>query len=47
MKIVQIEPLGITDEQLKSLVEKLENNGDEYILLTIVVKMIQINSLNG
>ena len=31
MKIVQIEPLGITDEQLKSLVEKLENNGDEYI----------------
>lgn len=29
MKIVQIEPLGITDEQLKSLVEKLENNGDE------------------
>lgn len=33
MKIVQIEPLGITDEQLKSLVEKLENNGDEYIAL--------------
>ena len=31
MKIVQIEPLGITDEQLKSLVEELENNGDEYI----------------
>lgn len=31
MKIVQIEPLGITDEQLKSLVEKLGNNGDEYI----------------
>lgn len=23
--------MGITDEQLKSLVEKLENNGDEYI----------------
>ena len=45
MKIVQIEPLGITDEQLKSLVEKLENNVN--ILLTIVVKLIQINSLNG
>ena len=32
MKIVHIEPLGITDEQLKSLVEKLDNNGDEYCL---------------
>ena len=28
MKIVQIEPLGITDEQLKSLVEKYSKDDE-------------------
>ena len=31
MKIVQIEPLGITDEQLSKLTEELKTDGDEYI----------------
>lgn len=31
MKIVQIEPLGITDEQLAEMTAKLKADGDEYI----------------